>query len=231
MGQMWGSSRLMILSLWFLHIPTDTYISLLDWIAHLRSWNMLEIVGISFLCLMSWSDLDGFVEQAGQQLWVCGSYTFKHFEPSIYSIYHYISIIHYYIQRRYKVRTWTSHNFHWWIVMSVPIIIFAACILKFACHISQLWVGDPSLRAATGADSHVFREACGFTATPPGRCGVDVGAHGFCWEFGQQEPARKWTRIHNRKLTHGRVWKCGVTWYNPRSWRHLFTWTLYCSGS
>lgn len=99
---------------------------------------MLEIVGISFLCLMSWSDLDGFVEQAGQQLWVCGSYTFKHFEPSIYSIYHYISIIHYYIQRRYKVRTWTSHNFHWWIVMSVPIIIFAACILKFACHISQL---------------------------------------------------------------------------------------------
>jgi hypothetical protein len=48
---------------------------------------MLEIVGVSFLCLMSWSDLDGLVEQAGQQLWVCGSFTFKHFELSIYIVY------------------------------------------------------------------------------------------------------------------------------------------------
>lgn len=70
----------------YIFLPILIYLCL-DWIAHLRSWNMLEIVGVSFLCLMSWSDLDGFVERAGQQLWVCGSYTFKHFEPSIYSIY------------------------------------------------------------------------------------------------------------------------------------------------
>ena len=202
----------MILSLWFLHIPTDPDISLFEWIAHLRSWNMLEIVGVSFLCLMSWSDLDDFVEQAGQQLWVCGSYTFKHFEPSIYI---YIVYIHNYIQRRYKVRTWTSHNFHWWIVMII--------IILRSLHLEICMPYIPSVsRWSQFASCNRSRFSCvsgsvwlhSYTAGKVRCCRVDVGAHGFCWEFGQQEPARKWTRMHTRKLTHGRVWKCGITWYS-----------------
>ena len=213
MGQMWVEKQQADDS--FTMIPTYSYrylyifvwIELLIWDLGI-CWTLLEYhffvwwVGLTWMALLS--------KQASS----CGSVGLTLSNILNYLYIYSILYIHNYIHRRFKVRTWTSHNFHWWIVMSVPIIIFAACILKFACHISQLWVGDPSLRAATGADSHVFREACGFTATPPGRCGVDVGAHGFCWEFGQQEPARKWTRIHNRKLTHGRVWKCGITWYN-----------------
>ena len=84
-GQMWVEKQQADDS--FTMIPTYSYRYLYIFVGlncSLRSWNMLDIVGISFLCLMSWSDLDGFVEQAGQQLWVCGSYTFKHFELSIY---------------------------------------------------------------------------------------------------------------------------------------------------